>query len=250
LRGAIFTIEQLELHAKALAATHGLGHRRGGDRLLKRLADSERVIDQCHDLMSVSHAAGRRLTPAAEWLLDNHYLIEEQVHLARKHFPRGYSRQLPRLAGGKSAGLPRVYDLIQDLISHVDGRVDDEALARYTVAYQSVTHLTMGELWSVAIMLRLALIENLRRVAVNISWQRAQRDIALARTQRINDSKGTHESALLVLADMVRENPPLSTAFVAQFTQALQGTASTFVLAWLEQRLSEQGQTIDRKSVV
>ena len=247
LRGPVFAIEQLELHAKTLAATHGLGHRRGSDRLLKRLADSERVIARCHDLMSRAHAAGRRLTPAAEWLLDNHYLIDEQVYLARKHFSKGYSRQLPRMAGGERAGLPRVYDLILEFIAHVDGRVDDEALARYTAAYQSVAHLTLGELWSVPIMLRLALIENLRRVAVNISWKRAHRDSALAWAQRIGAPSDKHESALLVLADMVRDNPPLSTAFVAQFTQALQGhgATTTFVMAWLEQRLAEQGQTIE-----
>jgi len=160
LRGAVFAIEQLELHARALAATHGLSHRRGGDRLRKRLADSERVIARCHDLMSRAHASGWRLTPAAEWLLDNHYLIEEQVYTARKHFPRGYCRQLPVLAGGELAGLPRIYAIILEFITHVDGRVDDEALARYTAAYQSVTHLTLGELWSIAIMVRLALIEN------------------------------------------------------------------------------------------
>ncbi|MBN1609149.1 MAG: carbohydrate-binding protein, partial [Polyangiaceae bacterium] len=247
LRGAVFAIEQLELHARALAATHGLGHYRGDDRLLKRLGDSERVIGRCHESMSKAHAAGRRLTPAAEWLLDNHYLIEEQVELARKHFPRGYSRQLPRLASGEAAGLPRIYDLIVEFIEHVDGRVDQEALARYVAAYQSVTHLTLGELWSVAIMLRLALIENLRRVAVSISRQRAHRDCALDWAQRIDAPSDRHESALLVLADMVREDPPLSTAFVAQFTQTLQGrgAATSFVPAWLEQRLAEQGQTIE-----
>ncbi len=134
-----------------------------------------------------------------------------------------------------------------EFIAHVDGRVDDEALARYVAAYQSVTHLTLGELWSVAIMLRLALIENLRRVAVSISWQRAHRDRALAWAQRIDAPSDKHDAALLVLADMVRENPPLSTAFVAQFTQALQGrgATTTFVLAWLEQRLAERGQTIE-----
>jgi cellobiose phosphorylase len=247
LRGAVFAIEQLELHARALAASHGLGHRRGGNRLLKRLADSERVIARCHDLMSRAQAAGRRMSPAAEWLLDNHYLIEEHIYLARKHFPRGYSRQLPRLAGGELAGLPRIYDLVLEFIAHVDGRVDDEALARYMAAYQSVTHLTLGELWSVAIMLRLALIENLRRVAVSMSWQRAHRDRALAWAQRIDAPSDRHESALLVLADMVREDPPLSTAFVAQFIQSLQGrgATTTFVLAWLEQRLADRGQTIE-----
>jgi cellobiose phosphorylase len=241
--GAVFAIEQLELHAKALAATHGLGRQRGGSMLLDRLADSAGIIARCHALMSGAHAAGRRLTPSAEWLLDNHYLIEEQIFLARKHLPRGYSQKLPHLR----AGLPRVYDLILEFIAHVDGRLDEEALTRTIAAYQSVTRLTLGELWSVAIMLRLALIENLRRVAVSIAWQRAHRDRALAWVRRIDAPADRHESALLVLADMVREDPPLSTAFVAQFTQSLQGrgATTTFVLAWLEQRLAERGLTIE-----
>ena len=252
LRGAVFAIDQLELHARSLAATQVIGNHHGDDRLLKRLADSERVIGRCHDLLSEAHQAGRHITPAAEWLLDNHWLIEEQIYLARKHFPRGYSRQLPRLvgrdpAGGARAGRPRIYEVILEFVAHVDGRVDDEALARYTDAYQSVTHLTLGELWSVAIMLRRALVENLRRVTANLSWQRAHRDCALAWAQRIDALSDRQEGAFGVLADMVREDPPLSTAFVAQFTQALQGrgATTTFVLAWLEQRLAEKGLTLD-----
>jgi cyclic beta-1,2-glucan synthetase len=186
--------------------------------------------------MSAAQAAGQRLSPAAEWLLDNHSFIEEQIDLARKHFPRGFSRHLPRLSGGDPAGLPRVYDLIVELITHVDGRVDDEALARYVAAYQSVTPLSLGELWSVAIMLRLALIENLRRVALRVAGNREHRDIALDWARRINDPGDRPDNALLVLADMVRADPPLSTAFVAQFTQALQGrgAATTYVFAWLD----------------
>ncbi len=247
LRGAVFTIEQLELHAKSLAIAHKLAMHRDENRLLRRLADSEIIIARCHDIISRAYTAGLHLTPVAEWLLDNHYLIVEQVYLTRKHFPRGYSRQLPRLSSGGLIGLPRVYDLIFEFISHVEGRVDEEALSRYITAYQSVSHLNMGELWSVAIMLRLSLIENLRRVAMSISWQRTHRDSALLWAQRIDVSSDKHESALMVLADMVSDNPPLSTAFVAQFTQALKGrdASSNFVMAWLEQRLSERGQTIE-----
>lgn len=266
LRGAVFSIEQLELHAKSLAAGHVLSrdrhenwllkrlkrtrtllHDRDGNWLPNRLADSEDLIALCHDRLSEAHAAGRRLTPAAEWLLDNHYIIEEQIWLARKHFPRRYRQQLPRLETGERIGLPRVYDLVLEFITHVDGRVDDEALSRYVMAYQSVAHLTLGELWSVPIMLRLALIENLRRVAVSISWKRAHRDSALAWARRIGASSDKPDNALLALADMIREIPPLSTAFVAQFTQTLQGrgATTTLVLAWLEQRLAERGLTIE-----
>ena len=247
LRGALFTVGQLELHARTLAVAHKLGPPRSGGRLQRRLADSERVIARCHDLLSAAQAAGRRLSPAAEWLLDNHSLIEEQIGLARRHFPRGYSRHLPHLSGGDPAGLPRIYDLIVELITHVDGRVDDEALARYVAAYQSVTPLSLGELWSVAIMLRLALVENLRRVALRLAGQREHRDLALDWARRINDPGDRPDNALLVLADMVRAGPPLSTAFVAQFTQALQGrgAATTYVIAWLEQRLAEEGQSLE-----
>jgi cyclic beta-1,2-glucan synthetase len=68
--------------------------------------------------------AKRVITPAGEWLLDNFYLIEEQIRTGKKHLPKGYSRELPRLMNG----LPRVYDIAQEIISHGDGRVDPENL--------------------------------------------------------------------------------------------------------------------------
>ena len=114
----------------------------------------------------------RTITPAAEWLLDNFYLIEEQILIARRHLPKGYSEGLPCLAEGVSAGLPRVYDIALEIISHSDGRVDVESLNSFVAAYQTSTLLTLGELWAIPIMLRLAVIENLRRVAGKIALDR------------------------------------------------------------------------------
>ena len=85
---------------------------------------------------------------------------EEQIRTAKRHFPEGYSRELPRLQNGHSAGLPRVYDIALETISHGDGRVDPESLSSFLKAYQTVTSLKLGELWAIPIMLRLALIEN------------------------------------------------------------------------------------------
>ncbi|MCZ7655710.1 MAG: hypothetical protein M5R42_17825 [Rhodocyclaceae bacterium] len=96
------------------------------------------LIRTCNRL-TAAIAANHRITPAGEWLLDNFYLIEEQIHTARRHLPEGYSRELPSLAEGASARLPRVYDLAIETISHGDGRVAPDSLSRFIAAYQTVT---------------------------------------------------------------------------------------------------------------
>ena len=160
---------------------------RARDQLLTRLAENERVLVEVCDLLTAAVTANRRITPAAEWLLDNFYLIEEQIRTAKRHLPKGYSRELPRLAHGPSARLPRVYDLAFEAISHGDGRVDAESLSRFVAAYQTVTPLKVGELWAIPIMLRLALIENLRRVGVRIAAGAIDRNRAAAWADQMMD---------------------------------------------------------------
>jgi cyclic beta-1,2-glucan glucanotransferase len=173
LRAELFSADQMELHGKALAASHKLARGRAPDRLLARLAANESALVEVCSLLTEAVTESRRITPAGEWLLDNFYLIEEQIRTAKRHLPKGYSRELPRLAQGPSAGRPRVYDIALETIAHGDGRVDMEGLSRFVAAYQSVTALTLGELWAIPIMLRLALIENLRRVGVRVAEQLA-----------------------------------------------------------------------------
>ena len=142
------------------------------------MAENEGVLLEVRDLLTEAVKGNRRITPAGEWLLDNFYLIEEQIRTAKRHLPKGYSRGLPRLKKGPSAGLPRVYDIALEMISHGDGRVDPESLSSFVAAYQTVTVLKLGELWAIPIMLRLALIENLRRVATRIAADRIDRNHA------------------------------------------------------------------------
>src|SRR4030065_320680 len=165
----------MEEHGKTIADSHTLSPGHARDQLLTRLADNEDLLIGVQNLLTEAVTANRRITPAGEWLLDNFYLIEEQIRTARRHLPKGYSRELPRLINGPSAALPRVYDIALEMISHGDGRVDPEILSRFAAAYQTVTALTLGELWAIPIMLRLALIENLRRVAARIAANRTAR---------------------------------------------------------------------------
>jgi cyclic beta-1,2-glucan synthetase len=249
LRAELYNVEQLELHAKVLAESHQLATGAAPDKLIPRLGENERLLVHTHDLVIAAVTRDRRITPAAEWLLDNFYLIEEQIRTARRHLPRAYSRELPRLANGPAANYPRAYGIALELIAHVDGRVDAVSLNSFIAAYQTVTPLKLGELWAVPIMLRLALIENLRRVAARVVAGRRHRDTAADWAERmVQVVEQNPTDLILVMADMARANPPLSGAFLAEMTRHLQGQSPHFAFAnsWLAQRLAEQGLTIEQ----
>jgi cyclic beta-1,2-glucan synthetase len=249
LRAELFSIDQLERHAKSIAASHFLATGPARDRLLPRLDENQQVLIETYDLVTAAADQDRRIEPAAEWLLDNFYLVEEQIRAIRRLLPPSYSRELPRLASGPAANYPRAYGIALELISHVDGRVDAASLNGFIASYQSVEPLKLGELWALPLMLRLALIENLRRVAVRIAAARRDRDLAgdwAARMVTVVDQKPTN--LILVLADMARANPMLSGAFLAELTRHLQGQNPNFAFAnsWLEHRLADEGQTTEQ----
>ncbi len=249
MRSELFSADQMEQHGKSLAAAHRVTTRQGPDQLLPRLAANEGVLIDACNRMTTAVRANRRITPAGEWLLDNFYLIEEQIRTAKRHLPKGYSRELPRLAAGPSAGLPRVYDIALETIAHGDGRVDPESLSRFVGSYQTVTPLKLGELWAIPIMLRLALIENLRRVASDVTAGRIDRDLADGWADQMTATAlKDPKSLIIVTADMARSNPPMSTAFVSELSRRLQGhgPALALPLTWIEQRLSESHTTIEQ----
>jgi len=249
LRSELFSSEQMRRHGQTLAGSHKLGPGGFRDPLLTRLAENERILAGACKLLTSAVDANRRIAPAGEWLLDNFYLIEEQIRTAKRHLPKGYSRELPRLLDGPSAGLPRVYDIAHEAISHGDGRVDPESLTSFVASYQKVTVLTLGELWAIPIMLRLALIENLRRVGARVVAGSIDRDLAARWAEQMMEiAEKDPKSLILLTADMARSDPPMGSSFVAEFARRLQGqsTALALPLTWIEQRLSESNLTIEQ----
>jgi cyclic beta-1,2-glucan synthetase len=248
-RSELFSVEQLQVHAQVLAGWHKLAAAPGRDRLLSRLAENEEVLLDAYEQVSAAVLKGHPISPAGEWLIDNFYLIEEQIRTARRHLPKTYSRQLPQLSNGPAAGMPRVYHLALELIAHLDGRVTVESVTQFVASYQVSKTLRLGELWAVPIMLRLALLENLRRIAARIAGGRKDRDMADNWADRlVKTAESDPAHLILVLADMARSNPPLSPAFVSEFSRQLQGKnpALAFALSWVEQRLSEQAQSVQQ----
>ena len=254
LRAELFNAEQMGVHGAALARAHRISLTRRSNGLIARLIDNYGVLLSARSLLQESVKDQAPITPAGEWLLDNFHLIEEQIRTAKTNFPRGYGQELPILGGGlnddkPSVGMPRVYDIALEAIAHGDGRIDPDSLNGFIGAYQSIVDLKLGELWAIPIMLRFALIENLRRVSARVSVGIVNKKLAARWADAmILTAQSDPKSLILTIADMARSNPPMVSSFVAELARRLQGhsTALALPLTWISQRLAESNQTIEQ----
>jgi cyclic beta-1,2-glucan synthetase len=247
LRAELFSSERLEQHAASLAAAQQVMQRRSARPSLGvRLKDNESVLLAAYRAIGAAVGEGRPITPAAEWLLDNYHLVEEQIREIRQDLPPGFYRQLPKLAEGPFVGYPRVFGLAWGYIAHSDSRFDPDSLRLFVRAYQRVQPLTIGELWAVAITLRIVLVENLRRAAARIVSGRAARQDADNVADRLLGLNGyAAEPDALDRRDATGRSLPA--AFAVQLVLRLRDQDPTITPArrWLEERLTLQGTTAD-----
>ncbi len=246
IRGELLGADHLAARARAVARGQRLVAgpvRWRPARLLARLADTSRLLADAHKRLNAAAAAGLDAGPAAEWLLDNYYVVQEHLQEVRASLPGRYYRELPELASGPLTGYPRAYEVAIALISHTEARIDMENVDLFVEAFQGVTPLTLGELWAMPAMLRIGLIESVRRMTLR-SVQHLD-EIALAahwaeRILAVASAGGT--SLRAALGEFVAAEHTLTPHFVSRFLQSLRQAEGAFPpLAWLENWLREAG---------
>jgi len=243
IRAELFGVERLEQHAESLAAADRVTERptRGRD-LLPRVRDNGRVLLNAYHSIVEAVGEKRDITLAEEWLLDNFHVVDEQVREIRDHLPTSYYRRLPKIAAGHLAGCPRAYGIAWAYVAHTDTRFEVETLARFIRAYQRVQPLGIGEIWAVPIHLRMALVENLRRLSDQVFRARRARAGADELADRLLGLSGRPtENTEDVLHKL--DDTPLAGAFAVQLIQRLrdQDESITPALVWLNQQLNAQG---------
>jgi cyclic beta-1,2-glucan synthetase len=247
IRAELFSVERLEQHAESLAAAQTVTETIGEGRpLIPRVLENGRVLLEYYQETAAAVSREQAITPAAEWLLDNFYIVDEQLREIRDDLPPGFYRKLPKLSAGHLEGYPRVFGVAWAYVAHTDSRFDPEILRRFIAAYQRVQPLTIGELWAVAITLRVVLVENLRRVSERIVRSRVAREEA----DQIADSLlGAGGPPPVAPAAVLRslESKPLDRAFAVQLVQRLRDLDPRVgpILLWLDERLSAQGSSAD-----
>jgi cyclic beta-1,2-glucan synthetase len=247
IRAELFSVERLEQHGESLAAAQRITPRRGiGRPLAKRLRDNGRVLLEAYRVIAEATREHDPITPAAEWLVDNFHVVEAQIREIKDDLPPAFYRQLPKLADGPFEGFPRVFGLAWAFVAHTDSRFDADMLCRFVHAYQRIQPLTIGELWAIAITLRIVLVENLRRLAERMVTRRAARREADSLADRLLGAGSLKaQSAETVLSRLSRA--PLPTAFAVQLVQRLRDQDPKVMpaLSWLDDRLTAQGTSAE-----
>ena len=255
IRGELLGTERLAERARALARAQRVRTARPGatDRtpLLSRLDGTATLLAEIRGRLATAAEHGGDIGPAGEWLLDNAYVLDEHVREIRASLPRTYYRELPELERGHLAGYPRVYEIATTLIGHSEGHVERTNTDLFVGAFQEVEPLLIGELWAVPAMLRLALIENLRRMALRTVQRLDQIELADQWAARITADGEQHQArtgaaATAALNAFLASHPPLTPVFVSRFLRQLRHADESLTsLAWLEPWMSDVGIDAD-----
>ena len=249
IRGELYSVERLEQLARELAEEHrDVSNPKRFRKLLPRLEENAEILVAAYKDLTDVIRRDRAISPAAEWLVDNFHIVEEQLREVREDLPKGYYRQLPKLIAGEFAGYPRIYAIANALIAHTDSRLDSETLDRFLRAYQTVTPLNIGEIWAVAISLRLVLVENLRRLASRVVTSLQERDAADAIADELLELASKQPDAVVpYMASRLGRQKRLGKSFVAQLVRQLRDQDSAIIPAseWLENRLQIGGETTE-----
>jgi len=232
---------QVQEHARRHAREQQMDPRpQPSAELLKRLKRSRLWVRQvCADLTAASRLE-QKATPAADWILDNEYILEGNARDVLLNLPRSFYRQLPTLASDPYRGLPGIYALAKDLVSHTELRLDRENILEFITAHQSVRTLTIGELWAMPQMLRIALIENIQSLAVIALADLRERQLADFWANRLITANRRDSNQLFgILAKLAKAEPNPSAFFGVQLISLLydEEAALAPVQSWLERTL-------------
>ncbi|HTR79470.1 MAG TPA: glucoamylase family protein, partial [Gemmatimonadaceae bacterium] len=215
--------------------------------LLSRLNATERILDEANATLTAAVDRNLDLGQAADWLLDNYYIVHEHIVQIRESLPRQFYRELPRLRRGPLTGFPRVYEAIITLIRHTEARLDTDNIGLFFDAFQQGAPLTIGELWSIPSLVRLGLIECLRQIALQLVERVRDLEAAESWAKRLLDASEREPSVFAAALDRFLANPPqLTPTFVARFLHRLRRARGAFPpLLRLRQAIAEEGLAAD-----
>jgi cyclic beta-1,2-glucan synthetase len=213
-------------------------------RLLNSYSSNRAILKRVYYRLAEAAHRGEALTAGAEWLLDNYHIVERHAAAIKKYLPWSFYRTLPKFVAGDLKGFPRVYHLALEFIIHTDAALDPQIASFFLSSYQQKLELSSGELWAFPIMLRFALLENLKRLTREAERELlARRDVFSLVNQVLGDDSRTGTEIMVELARRLAERESFLPHGALELLRRLRGRGrkAFMALQFLEEALRERG---------
>ncbi|WP_099867341.1 GH36-type glycosyl hydrolase domain-containing protein [Pararhizobium haloflavum] len=217
--------------------------------IIARQKENETAILNAYRSTRDANEVGEMITPAAEWLLDNHYLVEQNIRQVRRDLPLKFYRQLPTLAMSETGELPQALALAWLYVAHTHSSLTLHSLTAMVEGFQTRKVLKIGEIWALPSILRFVLIENLSRISQRVENARNMRRLANMVADRIQ-KLASGESCTPILIE--NEHYTHDNAFAAQLLYRLRDGSDIAeeAIAWLEAKLEARGMDAEEVLVL
>lgn len=247
----VLSIDRLEILAAQLAKD--LKMMRNDSKGTNLLPEVRKSTDKLLDayLLLTKDITFHNLTPASIWFLDNFHIIEDQLRSIKRDLPKDFYNELPKIKEGEFAGYPRVYAMAYNFVAKTDSRLDLDGMKRFVKAYQEVTPLTIGELWAIAITLRISLIKQLHPIVERIIYSRHKREEADALADELlllaTKANTKSEDIVQFLSDNIYKIEKFNRPFIVQLIQRLRDQDPSIAKAfdWLENVLKSSNTSTE-----
>ncbi|MFZ3130691.1 MAG: glucoamylase family protein, partial [Desulfosporosinus sp.] len=243
----VLNLEDLLNHAEEIARLHvhqEISHPKRS--LLPRVKQNMEFLTRAYHEITEYSARTQDNVPATEWLLDNFYSLKDLREEILKSFPDKFERQLPRNASGDFQGYPRIYGLLVELIEHTDSQLLSDTLKAFINVYQVQVPLSSGEIWAIPIMLRIVLLENIRRLTEQILYTQAEREAADQWVMPLLEAEHGPEEWEEIIKTLTAQEE-YSSAYAEQILKRLRdlGVDSAPLLHWVDRVVAQQNTTIE-----
>jgi len=239
--------EKLEDAIDDIARDHREIEKISRNDLISNLDKHFNNILGCHNLFKVDESREYFKIKGTQWILDNIYVIEKEYKFIKKHLSKKYLKSLPILKSGALKGYPRIYAVSREILGIYRDKLTRDNINKFLKRYEETTILTMGELWALPIMLKIAYLEIIGKSSVLIVDKANDRH----RGERLADRiiKYYNEENMKRAMDFISEN---NIKFTEYFADALirvlrdNGVNYDELNLWIEDKLSENEITLDK----
>lgn len=240
-------IEQLTALAEKIAADHKAESVSKSMRPKQlNLEDNHQALKKAYLSTNEELKSSGNIIPAAEWLLDNYYVIEEQYKEIQYSIKDLYNR-LPILSGGKYKGFPRIYGITSELVKFLEAKIEEETISVFLKAYQEHLPLISKELWAFPTILRASLLEHIKEISDYITETLHLRKKADIWADRLLDAlrtsmedKNNKEQFRNVVLEHDSQFRTMKPAYVERLLHRLReyGTDSAPIIRWIDGKLA------------